>query len=200
MTKFCQVPGCSGTRHARGLCITHYGRHRLGRDLTAAIRSPLKGDAAERLLEGVEYDTNGGCWLWRFGAHNHGYGTLALNGRYWKAHRLAYQTWRGPIPEGVNVCHACDTPACLNPAHLFLGTQAENLADMAAKGRWNPAATRRGEANGCSRLTAADVLQIRSAVRRGESFTSVGARFGVSRVTVSKIAKGAAWKHVGEAA
>jgi hypothetical protein len=198
----CQIPGCGIAHHARGLCSTHYGRWRGGRDAKSPVRHPLVGSPAERLLAGIEYDTNGGCWLWKYASHNHGYGVLSVDRRLRKAHRLAYEVWVGPIPAGLVVCHKCDTPACVNPAHLFVGTQADNLADMAAKGRWNPAATRRGSANGCARLTEADIGLIRAASRAGESFTSIGTRFGVSRVTIAKIAKGQGWRHVleGEAA
>ena len=77
------------------------------------------------------------CWPWRSNRLPAGYGQLAMGGRggvpkY--AHRLAYELWRGPIPEGLNVCHSCDNPGCVNPAHLWLGTQADNLKDRHAKG------------------------------------------------------------------
>lgn len=79
----------------------------------------------------VEYDTNGGCWLWPVSA---GYGQF--KGK--RAHRLSYEAFKGPIPDGLFVCHKCDVPACCNPDHLFVGTASDNSLDMVKKGRHAP--------------------------------------------------------------
>lgn len=84
-----------------------------------------------------------GCWLWTSNAHHNGYGQIALsrNGatrqRWAWAHRVAWELTNGPIPAGQLVLHRCDTPLCVNPAHLFLGTHLENIADSVRKGRYN---------------------------------------------------------------
>jgi hypothetical protein len=81
----------------------------------------------------VEKDPVNGCWIWK-GKTLHGYGRTQFNGRSEAAHRVAYFLFKGD-PSGMNVCHSCDRPPCVNPDHLWLGTQADNMADMVKKGR-----------------------------------------------------------------
>ena len=88
----------------------------------------------ERLMSRV--DGTEDCWMWRGAVDGHGYGVLVWHGhRRHRAHRAMWEVTFGRIPEGFFVCHHCDTPACVRPDHLFLGTQADNMRDMCAKGR-----------------------------------------------------------------
>lgn len=88
----------------------------------------------ERFTEKYEIDLETGCWLWNAASHNLGYGILRINRKNVRANRLSYKLYIGNIPQGMFVCHKCDIPACVNPKHLFLGTQKDNAQDRVLKG------------------------------------------------------------------
>ncbi len=148
----------------------------------------------DRLLGQVEADTNGGCWLWR-GALNRpgwtGYGVTWEKRRPLLAHRAAWLAWRGPIPPGRWVLHRCDVRQCVNPDHLFLGTRADNQADMVAKGRHLY-----GERNTEAKLTEASVKAIKAGLRAGCRYNDLAALHGVAMSTISMISSGRRWAHV----
>ena len=122
-----------------------------------------------------------------------GYGQFnARNGRIMTAHRFSYQLHKGEIPDGLFVCHTCDNRACVNPDHLWLGTCAENLADMRRKGR-AVIADRKGEANGQCKITEGDAMLIRSSA---ESLSILAKRFGLTRTAISNIKNGKSWRHL----
>lgn len=100
------------------------------------------GTLAERFWRYVEKRSAGECWLWTGTKNNCGYGTIGRGGvtpsgspRMTTAHRVAWELYRGPIPGGMVICHRCDRPACVNPDHLFVGSQRDNVRDAIAKGR-----------------------------------------------------------------
>lgn len=146
----------------------------------------------EKFVKGAPED----CWLWTASVVAWGYGVFrisGINGRTVRAHRFAYELAYGPFPSELFVCHKCDTPACVNPGHLFLGTSAENTQDMIAKGRQalGERMARRGEAHGCAKLTKEQVAEIRSLV--GYSASELGKIYNVSKHAIFDIRSGRTW-------
>lgn len=133
------------------------------------------------------------CWEWTGAGDDDGYGQVIFHYQRWRAHRLVWTLTHGPIPEGMLVCHTCDNRLCCNPAHLFLGTPADNMADKVRKGRGDAG---RGEANGHAKLTEADVRLIRAYAARGLSSAAMARVFGVSTVAVWSIVAGKTWRHL----
>jgi hypothetical protein len=129
---------------------------------------------------------------------------LVVNGRsvIVKAHRLAYLLDRGSLPRGLYVLHGCDIPGCVRPDHLFVGTAADNSADMAAKGRApmvrHPelAHGNRGSLNGNSKLTETQVAEIKARRMAGDTLVSIAERFGVHYTAIQQIVTGKTWRHV----
>lgn len=149
----------------------------------------------ERLLEKSIPEPNSGCWLWT-GALSGGrntqlrYGKIQVNKRFIPAHRASWIAHNGRNPGELLVCHSCDTPSCINPDHLFLGTHTVNMHDMFRKGRRR---IRRGEAHHAARLTDEQVKAILNDGRRGRA---IAAELGVTEQTVSYIRRGHTWKHL----
>lgn len=150
------------------------------------VLGAMKKSLEQRLLAGVEYDTNGqGCWLWSGSIGWEGYGRLGYEGREYKAHRLAYEAWVGPIPAGLLVCHHCDMRCCIRPDHLFAGTHADNTADMVRKDR-----------HGMAVLQIADIPVVRARLAAGETQASVARAYGVKHSVISLLARGERWRSI----
>ena len=144
----------------------------------------------ERFEAKVSPEPNTGCWLWTSAVRKVGYGMFWMNGAFHGAHRVSYELYVGPIPAGLFVCHRCDVRSCVNPVHLFLGTQAENMADMAAKGR-----SSRGVRNSKARLDEDGVRRIRMLSPHVPQ-REIGRRLGVNQSTIRDVLLGRTWRHV----
>lgn len=143
----------------------------------------------ERLMRRVVKTPS--CWLWTGAKCFHGYGQLKSErgGKMKMAHRVSYEVYVGPIPEGLKVLHECDNPPCVNPGHLRLGTQAENNQDREAKGRGRQP---KGVAHNKAKLTEAQVARVRS----GGSASRLAAEMGVTKNTILDVRKGKTWRHL----
>lgn len=150
---------------------------------------------ADRLAARSEPDLIGGCVLWSGGVTRGGYGHLDVAGVTTRAHRLAWAVANGPIPQGLHVLHRCDVRVCINPAHLFLGTPADNMADKMAKGR-HRCGDHSGARSGRAKLTDAVVQQVIVRLAAGEVAVVIARELGVNRSTVHGVKSGRSWKHV----
>jgi hypothetical protein len=135
------------------------------------------------------------CILWEGWKNEKGYGQIKIKGKTYKMHRLVYEQTHGPIPNGLHVLHKCDIRNCINPSHLFLGTHADNMADMSRKGRYR-IPDNSGEKNGQAKLTSKQVDEIKSLYLQPNkpSQKEIGKLFGVSQMTISLIVRDKRWK------
>jgi hypothetical protein len=143
---------------------------------------------AERFWSKVSRGGPDECWLWRGGTFTDGYGNYWYRGKGHLAHRIAYAIANGSAPYGLLVCHSCDTKLCVNPHHLFVGRQRDNVHDMELKGR-------RGLRK--SQFTQAQVDEMCTLRSRGWTYTSIGARYGVTKSTANRLINGRFRVHEG---
>ena len=135
------------------------------------------------------------CWLWLGTCANKGYGQIRFQNRMTLTHRIAWELHYGPIPAGLFVCHHCDNPPCCNPAHLFLGTNHDNLMDSSRKGRHkNPSFL--GSSNPYSKLKESDIVTIRLLQQNGLPQRSLAKQYNVSEALISRIIHRTIWSHV----
>lgn len=144
--------------------------------------------ALQRFEEKYIPEPNSGCWLWTGSVNNKGYGKLYFDGRLDHAHRVAYELLCEPIPTGLVIRHKCDTPACVNPGHMLVGTKRENSQDMAARKRspW-------GGRNGRAKIDADAVQDIRT---RRLSAVEFAALYGIGPEAVRDIWNGRRWRQL----
>lgn len=155
---------------------------------------PAREDEIIRFHRKYIPEPNSGCWLWTAAVVN-GYGQFAIrHNQRVPAHRMSWALSNGSIPAGFYVCHSCDNTYCVNPGHLFLGTQAENISDMIRKGRKR---STHGERSPNAKLTQDIVRQIKTIPEEEKkNHAAMGRRYGVSRHAIMRVVRGLTWKHV----
>lgn len=176
--------------------------------MTFDLRGPAEGDDAARgrqrtvlvepfllarFLSFASRADSDGCWVWHGPENSNGYGRFTLGRDHILAHRYSYSLFFGEPPAGLAVCHRCDNRKCVNPEHLWLGTQRDNLIDAAKKGRMFRPDTR-AHRNGNTKLTWEKVHAIRDMHRRGVRMYHLAQLFAVSPSTISDVVKHQTWK------
>lgn len=180
-SRSCALTGCDLRVYGRGWCRRHW---LFNRNHGTPHWAPVAEMAlAERVRHFALPAARDDCWPWTGNVDKDGYGALPFEGRNYRPHRLAWQDANGSlIPEGIVVRHTCDNPPCCNPAHLILGTQADNIGDAVRRGRWV-----HGESHGRMKLTTVQVDAIRLALAGGAGPTALGRKYGVSKTQIARI-------------
>lgn len=188
----CEISECQRRFLARGMCRMHYERWRRHGD-PSRVDSTQGLPLIDRFWLSVDPGPSDQCWEWKRHLDKGGYGHIMDTGKIRGAHRVSYELHHGRIPDGMHVRHRCDNPACVNPAHLELGTNAENVADKFIRGRSasGPAIVRQATL----KLTPELVLAIRADTRRT---AEVASDYGLSMAHVRNVRSGKAWSWVAE--
>lgn len=161
----------------------------------------------KKLRKNVRIAEATGCWEWTKQKTKDGYGRFMISYKSYRAHRASWEIHHGPIPEGMCVLHKCDNPSCVNPDHLFLGTQQDNMKDMRRKGRGYDISKclvkakgippiKRGESNGSAKITDRVVHEIRSRYKEIKSQRKLSVIYGVARSQIQRIVNNKAWTHI----
>ena len=152
-------------------------------------------NVVERFWKYVDRQGDDECWNWTGAKLESGYGRLKVGFRAKNATHISYAIANGEMPDGKIICHTCDNPSCVNPAHLFAGTQLDNIRDMHAKGRVGDVGAK-GEANGRAKLNQAKADEIREIFSAGGiSVSEIARRYGVSRSAINLILNGKHWNY-----
>lgn len=189
----CKVEGCTRdvTRKKWGECESHYYRRTTYGNYDEQRRTQSNASWDERLTEDKWTVTPGpletDCWIWGRTLNSDGYATIKYHQKAYKVYRVMWERLHGRrIPEGKSALHRCDTPSCINPHHIFIGTQEDNIRDMVSKGRQRAP---RG-------LTDDQVRQVRAMVRGGMRQSEVMRVMGLDSSTVSRIVNRKIYRNV----
>lgn len=151
----------------------------------------------DRFMKHVIIRTDSDCWSWAGNLRVDGRPTFSIKGKKYSAARISFEIHKGPFDKILHVCHKCDNPICTNPTHLFLGTAFDNMKDMTDKGRraYGDKVANKGETNPSAKLTSKIIQEIRETYDKGGvSQQSLGMKYGISQVMVSKIVRKANWR------
>jgi len=151
----------------------------------------LAEEDIKRFWERVNICGENECWNWLAGKTKGGYGVFKIKRKSYYAHRIAWELTNGKISEGIDACHHCDNRGCCNPAHCFLGTQADNASDMCRKGR-----QAQGISNGRAKLSDKQVVEIRNLRQRGMILRKLANLYKVHFSTIWNICKYKTWKKI----
>jgi hypothetical protein len=187
----------SATREPHVDTAVHPGNS--GKKKRAPERQP--GQSVEEWFWSRTLRAANGCLEWQNAIHDTGYGVFAIGKKMFRAHRYAWEITNGQIPVGLFVCHRCDNRKCVDPAHLFLGTQMDNMRDMSSKGRSGsvvrPEKLSRGSHRYNAKLSEEAVRFIRAAYAEGGvTQKELGRKYGVPRALITKVINWEAWRHV----
>lgn len=154
-------------------------------------RTIYRGESLkERFEKKFDKEDGNGCWEWNAHKGRWGYGTFSVNRKSKLAHRVSYELYVGEIPDGLLVLHRCDNPACVNPKHLFIGSNADNVHDCEQKGR---AVHLTGEKHGSAKLTEEQVMAIRNKRKDRALEPTLAKEYGVTQEHISRIVLRKAW-------
>lgn len=190
----CSFDGCEKPVRYQGLCNAHFCQKKAGKTLRPLQVQYHGFTEKRRFLMRVAVANENGCKEWEGSRNKKGWHGQWRNaaGKIELTHRAAWRLFVGEIPDGLCVLHKCDNPICVNPNHLFLGTQADNSNDMWVKGRGKPGKSV-GEKHGMSKLNEAIVREIRTSTERG---VVLAKKFGVTPTTICDVKKRRIWDHV----
>lgn len=151
-----------------------------------------KQDIKQRIQRHSVHDPTTGCWNWAKYKMKYGYGVIKVDGKSQLAHRISYLSFKGPLDQ-LFVCHKCDNPSCVNPEHLFLGTNQDNINDKVAKNRQSKVGQAKGILHSLAKLTEADVLAIRQST---ESQKKLAVQYNTTQSNISLIKNKHSWSHI----
>ena len=187
--RLCAIAYCGQPHKGLGLCNKHLLRLR-----RTGTTDEWQQSLADRFWSKVDRRGAEDCWPWTAARNEHGYGVMRPEGQRSgptiKAHRVSLML-AGVEIDGLLIRHSCDNPPCVNPAHLSVGTPADNAADMVNRGR-----QARGSRKSVSKVTEQQVVEIRARAAAGELHRILAAEYGVSRPTISRIVNRRGWTHV----